>query len=381
MEMLKKFFIWLASIFGVKVPDQLPDPSFPPLNPPAPQPTNPVPPPASTPKRRYFRIVKTGKVDNDGINQLALQLCESIDGKKFRVVEAISCRSGLAFHQFFRVASESMGGSHEPLPEGYWDLEEIEWAGAVGDYEARFESGIGPFGVRLTPRMKTGRSDIYIHWDLGVPGTNGCCGILSLAECKIFVSWLKDPELAPKSLTSNYGLGTVETWLNSPDPSPVDDSGMPKVDRDMTNVCTSREIGRAGAKVDMGVLHNTECTLQQAIDRFMTKSEEVSAHLIVDRDGSTTKMVNFTDTAWHSGNKPINHRSIGMEIVAGGSVGKGMTPVQEAKVIAWWKWIFKTYGVKIDDLIPHRKAVATSCPGSIWKTDAELEAWKKKNLV
>lgn len=134
------------------------------------------------------------------------------------------------------------------------------------------------------------------------------------------------------------------------------------------------------AKIDHIVLHNTEGTVSSAISRFMNSAEQVSAHYIIGRDGKVTKMVQEAYTAWHSGNWVMNHRSIGIEIEAGGGTGTGMTDVQHLRVIDSVKIIMKKYGVGIANILPHRDCVATSCPGSIWPNDDVFSAWKKAHL-
>ena len=57
-----------------------------------------------------------------------------------------------------------------------------------------------------------------------------------------------------------------------------------------------------------------------ALDRMCDQSSEVSAHYMVDEDGSIWSLVEETDRAWHAGvaywrgNTNINARSIGIEI-------------------------------------------------------------------
>jgi N-acetyl-anhydromuramyl-L-alanine amidase AmpD len=132
--------------------------------------------------------------------------------------------------------------------------------------------------------------------------------------------------------------------------------------------------------VDRIILHNTEGTVASAVGRFMNASEQVSAHYIIGRDGKITKMVQEGYTAWHSGDRSVNHRSIGIEIEAGGGTGTGMTPSQEICVINAVRLLQKNYQISRAGVLPHRDIVATNCPGSIWPTDANFEAWKTAHL-
>lgn len=78
----------------------------------------------------------------------------------------------------------------------------------------------------------------------------------------------------------------------------------------------------AGQKVDILLLHYTGMpTAQAALDRLCDPSAKVSAHYVVDEDGTTYRMVAEEKRAWHAGVSSwcgatdINARSIGIEIV------------------------------------------------------------------
>lgn len=76
------------------------------------------------------------------------------------------------------------------------------------------------------------------------------------------------------------------------------------------------------ASITMLVLHYTGMkTAQEAIDRLCDREAKVSAHYVVDEDGSTYQLVPEEDRAWHAGkshwrgHERINDWSIGIEIV------------------------------------------------------------------
>jgi N-acetylmuramoyl-L-alanine amidase len=76
------------------------------------------------------------------------------------------------------------------------------------------------------------------------------------------------------------------------------------------------------ASVDILLLHYTGMkTAQDAIDRLRDPKAQVSAHYVVDEDGTTYRMVAEEMRAWHAGTsywagaRDINARSIGIEIV------------------------------------------------------------------
>jgi N-acetylmuramoyl-L-alanine amidase len=79
---------------------------------------------------------------------------------------------------------------------------------------------------------------------------------------------------------------------------------------------------RDGQAVDMLVLHYTGMpTAKDALDRLQDPNAKVSAHYVVDEDGTVYKMVDEENRAWHAGVSSwrgadnINHRSIGIEVV------------------------------------------------------------------
>jgi len=78
---------------------------------------------------------------------------------------------------------------------------------------------------------------------------------------------------------------------------------------------------RAGAPVDILVLHYTgmeRCA--DALDRLRDPSAKVSAHWLVDEDGTVYRLVDEDRRAWHAGvahwrgHDDVNARSIGIEL-------------------------------------------------------------------
>jgi len=76
---------------------------------------------------------------------------------------------------------------------------------------------------------------------------------------------------------------------------------------------------------DIIILHYTACSdADRAICMLMDPQREVSAHLVVDRSGSTTQLVPFNQIAWHAGKstwkgrESLNKYSVGIEIVNAG---------------------------------------------------------------
>lgn len=85
--------------------------------------------------------------------------------------------------------------------------------------------------------------------------------------------------------------------------------------------------------VEFVVLHFTAATLERTLEIFMSRSTEVSAHLVIDRDGTVYELVEclhgVVKRAWHAGRsrcevsqgldrvvvEGFNDRSIGIELV------------------------------------------------------------------
>src|SRR5690348_8023449 len=76
------------------------------------------------------------------------------------------------------------------------------------------------------------------------------------------------------------------------------------------------------ARIDMLVLHYTGMrTAQEAIDRLCDPAAKVSAHYVIDEDGTVWRLVAEDRRAWHAGasfwqgSENVNGISIGIEIV------------------------------------------------------------------
>ncbi len=95
-----------------------------------------------------------------------------------------------------------------------------------------------------------------------------------------------------------------------------------------------------GAPVDMVVLHYTGMpTGEEALQRLCDPRSEVSAHYVVNEDGSILQCVPESRRAWHAGRSfwkgetDINSRSIGVEIVNPGHE-HGYQPFPEPQIEA-----------------------------------------------
>ncbi|MDX1974144.1 MAG: N-acetylmuramoyl-L-alanine amidase [Rickettsiales bacterium] len=92
--------------------------------------------------------------------------------------------------------------------------------------------------------------------------------------------------------------------------------------------------------IDMLVLHYTGMlSATQALDRLCDPAAKVSAHYVVEEDGTIHNLVYEKERAWHAGvsawrgHSNINQRSIGIEIVNPGHEF-GYTPFPEPQIAA-----------------------------------------------
>jgi N-acetylmuramoyl-L-alanine amidase len=83
---------------------------------------------------------------------------------------------------------------------------------------------------------------------------------------------------------------------------------------------------RDGARVELIVLHYTAMpTCAEALARLCDPAAEVSAHYLIDRDGTRLSLVAEDRRAWHAGagawggRGDVNSRSIGVELVNAGN--------------------------------------------------------------
>ncbi len=137
---------------------------------------------------------------------------------------------------------------------------------------------------------------------------------------------------------------------------------------------------RDGQTIDMLVLHYTGMpTAREALDRLCDAQAKVSAHYVVDEDGTIYQLVAEENRAWHAGvsawrgHSNINQRSIGIEIVnRGHEFGYHPFPVEQMKSVA-----ALCKGVVSRHAIPKRNVVGHSDVAPTRKEDpGELFDWK-----
>ena len=116
------------------------------------------------------------------------------------------------------------------------------------------------------------------------------------------------------------------------------------------------------AKIDTIVLHWMAGTLASTDATFTGGAREASAHYGIE-DAKVHQYVKDTDTAWHSGDRPTNHRSIGIEHSA--APGRPATTATIASSVALCVALCRKYGISPDRIYPHKKFYNTACPGTL----------------
>jgi len=119
---------------------------------------------------------------------------------------------------------------------------------------------------------------------------------------------------------------------------------------------------RNGVKITDIVLHWMDGTLAGADARFADAAEEVSAHYGIE-DATIHQYVALPETAWQSGDKPENQRSIGIEHSADPKRPASAQTV--ATSVALITALCRKYSIDPSHIYPHKKFYPTQCPGTL----------------
>jgi N-acetylmuramoyl-L-alanine amidase len=149
-----------------------------------------------------------------------------------------------------------------------------------------------------------------------------------------------------------------------------------------------------GQTVDMLVLHYTGMqTAGEALARLCDPQAKVSAHYLIDEDGSMWRLVNEKHRAWHAGvaawrgQSDINARSIGVELVnPGHEFGyKPFTPGQMNALVALSRGIVKRHAIPARNVVGHADVAPSrrQDPGELfsWErlADQGVGLWPKQD--
>lgn len=112
-----------------------------------------------------------------------------------------------------------------------------------------------------------------------------------------------------------------------------------------------------GVKPSLIILHYTEMPAEASIARLCDPAAEVSAHYVVDEDGSILQLVAEDKRAWHAGVSrwgditDVNSHSIGIEIV-----NLGYHPYPQAQIVAvkdLCRDIMARWNIKPENVLGH----------------------------
>ncbi|HEY6919149.1 MAG TPA: N-acetylmuramoyl-L-alanine amidase [Tabrizicola sp.] len=122
---------------------------------------------------------------------------------------------------------------------------------------------------------------------------------------------------------------------------------------------------RGGGRVELVVLHYTVLGCAEALERLCDPVAEVSAHYLIDRNGTVLSLVDEGARAWHAGAGAwagagdVNSRSIGIELA-----NTGQEPFAEPQMAALERLLAEVLGrhglgpgavIAHSDMAPERK--------------------------
>lgn len=123
-------------------------------------------------------------------------------------------------------------------------------------------------------------------------------------------------------------------------------------------------------RVDRIVIHVTQGGFASSVDAFKNPWHQASAHYIVDQDGHIEQMVRELDVAFHSGNRSMNERSIGIEHVGFVDRPQDFTDTMYEASARLAADICHRYGIPVDrkHILAHSEVPGTdhTDPGPHW---------------
>lgn len=202
-------------------------------------------------------------------------------------------------------------------------------------------------------------------------GANGM--LIDSKEYRLDVQQGTSPQ--PPEVTEPEGPEIQQELIPEKEDTALDN--IPSTEPEAEFIASPNYNSREGTTIDKIVLHNTEGTFDSALTTLRSPSAEVSAHLLLDRDGRMVRLVRDEHKAWHA--TVANRASLGIEIVAHQGA-LGMTEIQEKKVLQQIKYWMKKYNIKANNIGIHRWYSSTDCPMRIWPQDSQFKEWRKKHF-
>ena len=122
---------------------------------------------------------------------------------------------------------------------------------------------------------------------------------------------------------------------------------------------------RTARHIDRIVVHSTEGGFHGSVRWLQNPRARASAHFVIGRDGGIVQLVHLSDVAWHAGNRKLNRRSIGIELVGWAGDPRGFTRAQYLASARLGAWLAARYGFPLDrrHLIEHAEVPDPLAPG------------------
>jgi N-acetyl-anhydromuramyl-L-alanine amidase AmpD len=120
-----------------------------------------------------------------------------------------------------------------------------------------------------------------------------------------------------------------------------------------------------GLGINTVVIHDTEGSLADTLAAFQDPLFYVSAHYVIDSDGTVYQMVRTKDIAWHAGNWYVNQHSIGIEHIGHAVNGSTeYTPAMYAASATLVRYLASKYSIPHDrqHIIGHDNVSAPTAP-------------------
>lgn len=109
---------------------------------------------------------------------------------------------------------------------------------------------------------------------------------------------------------------------------------------------------RGATKIDTIIIHGTETTnAHNAMQWLCEEGSNVSAHYVIDKDGTIWNLVAEDKMAWHC--RPYNRRSIGIELVHNGDEETPFPAAQIKSLSELVKDICERYSIQ--NILGHRE--------------------------
>ena len=113
------------------------------------------------------------------------------------------------------------------------------------------------------------------------------------------------------------------------------------------------------------VVHVAEGGFSSTINWFKNSSANVSAHYVVARNGRIAQCVKHKNIGWHSGSWKVNCHSIGIEHAGYGRYKSTWSRAMYRASARLAGYICRRHDIPVNNkhIVPHRRIVATRCPG------------------